>query len=110
MTPNECVRAIDGLSDAHKFDLLTNHYKPPDNFDFPKQITEKEKKHDRSFQLHWLDDYIWMVYSKTQNAPFCLACVFFGVTGVTADEESDLYVASDPKRAAGHYGAALHRC
>lgn len=50
------------LSDQEKFQLLTKDYTPSEKFVFPKT---KIYGKCRSFQMSWLKEYKWLVYSPS---------------------------------------------
>ena len=58
------------VTDDVKMDLR-NVWKPDEGFVFPKNKI-------KSFQLHWLIQFNWLVYSKILDGGFCLYCVLFG--------------------------------
>ncbi len=69
------------LSDTDKFELLTNHVKPDGKVPLPYQEVKKSGKVWKiSFQLSWLTEYSWLVYSPSQKGGFCKFCVLYGNT------------------------------
>ena len=56
---------------AHRYSLLTDHFQPSVNYNFPKGASR------RSFQHQWLQSFPWLVYSKQEDGGFCLPCVLF---------------------------------
>ena len=60
------------LSDAQKFELLCNPWKPEHNYQFPLNSSR------RKFRYAWLDSYPWLVYSRVLDGAFCVNCVLFG--------------------------------
>ena len=75
------------LSDAVRYQLLVNHFRPSITYKFPKSAK------GRSFQYSWLQQYLWLSYSKQGNGGVCLPCVLFASGG---------YHGSDP-------GILVHR-
>ena len=63
------------LSDAEKLGVVSRHFMPDKGFEFPVRVQADGKQ--RKFQLAWLDEFPWLVYSKTCNAGFCLPCLLF---------------------------------
>ena len=63
------------ISDAEKYQLLTDPFKPGANYKFPK------RDNGRAFQYPWLELHYWLVYSKQENGGFCIPCVLFASTG-----------------------------
>ena len=63
------------VSSRSRYKLLTDHFKPPSDFSFPKGVN------GRSFQHRWLQIFPWLVYSKQENGGYCLPCVLFAPTG-----------------------------
>ena len=47
-------------------------WKPEKYYKFPKD------KYNSSFQLVWLTDFPWLVYSDIKKGAFCERCVLFG--------------------------------
>ena len=62
------------LSDADKFDLMCNVWKPGKDYNFPYVIQNKRK---RRFQQQWLSNFPWLTYSAAVNGGFCINCVLF---------------------------------
>ena len=62
------------LSRQHKFTLLKSHFRPGDNYVFPKT---KQNNKMRSFQASWLKTYHWLVYSESEDGGYCKCCVLF---------------------------------
>ncbi|MCP4298891.1 MAG: hypothetical protein GY786_25200, partial [Proteobacteria bacterium] len=60
------------MSDAEKYDLQRNVWKPPQTFSFPKNSA------GRKFQYRWLESFPWLAYSELLNEVFCIHCVLFG--------------------------------
>lgn len=74
MTPKECLNAIQRLSDAEKYHLLTNHIKLT-----PGQIFPSTFIHGcyRSFKPKMIEGYTWAIYSPCLDGVFCLHCSLF---------------------------------
>lgn len=69
------------LSDADRYQLLVNHFRPSAIYKFPKSAN------GRSFQYSWLLRYPWLCYSQQKNSGLCFPCVLFA---------SGIYHGSDP--------------
>ena len=70
------------LTDDKKMHLLQNVWKPDEGSIFPRNQTNK------CFQLHWLNQFSWFVYSNILDGAFCLYCVLFGTqTGGNSNTE-----------------------
>ena len=61
-------------NDIFVMDLLDNHFKAADKFEFPQK-----RLHgcNRSFNYKWFMKYPFLVYSKCLDSVFCLPCVLF---------------------------------
>lgn len=64
------------LSDADKYSIVSNVWKPLPGYIFPHD--RPTKSHRRSFQPKWMTDFSWLVYSKISEGGYCIACVIFG--------------------------------
>ena len=62
------------MSDGQKYHLLKKHFKPHEQHIFPVQ-QHKGKK--RSFQIKWLTEFQWLVFSPKTQGGFCIACALF---------------------------------
>ena len=61
--------------DQTKYDFLTNHWKPPQNYKFP--VSERKVKgtvSNLSFQRGWMEIFPWLAYSPSANGAFCVHC------------------------------------
>ena len=65
------------LSASTRHSLLNHHFRPDANYNFPKGSTGT----GRSFQLQWLQSFLWLVYSKQTDGGFCLPCILFAPSG-----------------------------
>ena len=77
---NDLARCIGGniqLSDAEKYELLANPFRPAADYKFPKSTTEWAL----SFQHWWFQLHPWLAYSKEHNGGFCTPCVIFASSG-----------------------------
>ena len=63
------------LSDADKYELLANPFRPGVDYKFPKSAT------GRSFQYRWMQLHPWLAYSERKNGGFCTPCVLFAISG-----------------------------
>ena len=70
-----CVQSSVAISDAEKYQLLTDPFKPGANYKFPK------RDNGCAFQYRWLQLHPWLVYSKQENGGFRIPCVLFASTG-----------------------------
>lgn len=59
------------LSNADRYQVLVNHFRPSATFKFPRSAN------GRSFQHRWLQQYLWLCCSKQENSGVCLPCVLF---------------------------------
>ena len=62
------------LSDQEKFQLLTKDYTSSEKFVFPKTKIYGKK---RSFQMSWVKEYTWLVYSPSKDGGLCRVCLVF---------------------------------
>ena len=68
----EAEKVLNSLSNAEKYDLLTNHVKPEED-------VSKTPKPRRKFCTSWLTKYPWMVYSYIMSGAYCLPCALFAL-------------------------------
>ena len=61
------------LSASTRHSLLSNHFRSNAKYNFPNGSTGT----GRSFQLQWLQSFLWLVYSKQTDCGFCFPCVLF---------------------------------
>ena len=75
--PTDVTQVIGSLSISAntRYSLLTNHFQPSADYNFPKGAS------GRSFQYQWLQSFPWLVYSKQEDGGFCLPCVLFASAG-----------------------------
>ena len=71
------------ISDAELYSLITNVYKPPKNFGFPKT--------ERSFRFVWFEEFTWVCYFRWEDGAYCLPCVLFGHKVVGSSSLENLY-------------------
>ena len=71
MTVEEIVKSVTCLNVQQKYKLLTEHFVPTSMFKFPDSVC------NRSFQIKWLEQYPWLVYSKALDGGFCKYCALF---------------------------------
>ncbi|CAF4579543.1 unnamed protein product, partial [Didymodactylos carnosus] len=62
------------INDDLKYSLLTNHFKPDNKYKFP---TLKGEDRNRHFQLKWLTENPFLVYSPYIEGCYCINCVLF---------------------------------
>lgn len=65
------------LTEEKRYEILTNCWKPDENYVFPKILQSGQS---RSFQLHYLQKWPWLAYSEFQGGAFCKTCVTFART------------------------------
>ncbi|XP_025414970.1 52 kDa repressor of the inhibitor of the protein kinase-like [Sipha flava] len=63
------------IKDDELYDVLCDPWVPHENFLFPL-ISQGDK--NRSFKLHWINEYPWLSYSQKFGGAFCRICVLFG--------------------------------
>ena len=63
------------ISDAEKYQLLTDPFKSGANYKFPKR--DNGRAFQYRFQYRWLELHPWLAYSKQENGGFCIPCVLF---------------------------------
>lgn len=57
--------------------MLTIPWTPDSTFKFPRTT-----KRNLCFQIKWLDEFKWLVYSDILKGAMCKYCTFFGKKGV----------------------------
>ena len=67
------VNKSSSLSNAQKYEVLTNTWKPESTYSFPPDGSS-----GRHFQHGWLTRFPWLAYSAAVNGGFCITCVLFG--------------------------------
>ena len=72
-----CIGSAMCLSDAEKYELLANPFRPDANYRFPKSTTGRAL----SFQHRWMQLHPWLAYSEQKNGGFCTPCVLFATSG-----------------------------
>jgi len=60
------------LTDAERKLILTDFWIPPNNFNFPIESIRNLK-----FQIQWIDQSPWILYSKIENGIYCKYCLIF---------------------------------
>jgi hypothetical protein len=66
------------VNDELKFNLLTNHWKPKSNFDFPYSEHVKQGKVEKRYlRMSHLEQCDWLVYSNDKKGLLCKYCVLF---------------------------------
>ena len=61
-------------ADPELCSLITNVYKPPKHFDFPKI--------DQRFRCVWFEVFSWVCCSRWEYGTYCRPCVLFGYKNV----------------------------
>ena len=74
MSVEEVVCSVRSLSVEQKYKLSTKHFVPTSVFKFLKTF---DSGCNRSFQVNWLKQYPWLVYSKALDGDFCKYCALF---------------------------------
>ena len=62
------------LTAPEKLGIIDNHFKPGEDYEFPRTDINKC---NTAFRHQWLATYPWLVYSKEVDGGFCLPCVLF---------------------------------
>lgn len=62
------------LTDSEKFEVLTEKWVPPVNFEFPPRNFGNRS---RKFLSSWLANFTWLAYSPAEDSAYCLPCVLF---------------------------------
>jgi len=71
------------IDENTKYKLLTQHWKPPKNFNFPySKHIKKGKEEKRFLRVNHLETYFWLVYSKESKGLYCLYCSIFVHTNI----------------------------
>ena len=71
------------LNEENRKMFLKHHFIPAPKYRFPRHYDEKSGK-SRSFQAEWLDQFHWLVYSKSSDGGFCMPCVLFATRALDA--------------------------
>ena len=71
--------SLSGLSDVEKYCYLKNHFIPSSQDQMLSEEVKVGKKTTKRlrFQMKWLDQYHWLVYSPSMPGGFCKFCVLF---------------------------------
>jgi hypothetical protein len=72
---NYISTTLNKITDQERYNILCHPWVPPVNFNFPL-IAQANK--NRSFKLHWINEYPWLSYSQKYGGGFCRVCVLFG--------------------------------
>ena len=75
------------LADTLKYNLLLNHIVPRKS-SLPGRLYQGYK---RTFNLEWLKQYNWLVYSPSTDGAFCAPCVLFGCEKQSSGKLDHLY-------------------
>ena len=70
MPPGSVKDCVEKMTENQKYNLIKNHFSPEPDFIFTYQY---EGGNYRSFQISWLQQYPWLVYSKSLDGAFCIA-------------------------------------
>lgn len=67
--------------DREKIKYLTQHFRPNYTYEMPymegKRKDTKEGSRKRYFNLSWLEEFEWLVFSPAKKGGFCKYCFFF---------------------------------
>ena len=75
------------LADNLKYNLLLNHIVPR-KCSLPGRLYQGYK---RTFNMEWLKQYNWLVYSPSTDDAFCAPCVLFGCVKQSSGKLDHLY-------------------
>ena len=67
------------LTDDERMKVLTETWRPDEDYKFP--LLEKFKKRKLYFRHQWFRDYPWLSYSSLEEGAFCIPCVAFSSVG-----------------------------
>ena len=73
-SPADFTTAMQSLTAAQKYELLTKHKVPHKDHVFPTQYLGGC---NRNFRLTWLSEHPWMIYSEKVDGIFCIVCAIF---------------------------------
>ena len=62
------------LNEEDRKKFLKHHFIPAPKYRFSRHYDKKLGK-SRSFRAKWLDQFHWLVYSKSRDRGFCMPCV-----------------------------------
>lgn len=66
------------IDDFLKKNLLTNHWSPPENYNFPYSTHRKQGKEEKRYAGHqYLRKFDWLVFSDVKKGFFCKCCFLF---------------------------------
>ena len=57
--------------ESHETGAIQPKFHPPKTYVFPKT---KIGSRERSFHVHWCEDYPWLLYKAEKGAAFCYVC------------------------------------
>ena len=66
----DLAKRRNALTDSEKYNFCCNHFTPFVNYKFPREG-------GCSFLHRYLTRYNWLVYSRKENAGYCLPCILF---------------------------------
>lgn len=81
------------LSNQEKLQALQSHFIPTAAFKFP---VHEEYGKKRSFQLSWLKDHKWLVYSPKVDGAYCKECALFGASTIEKNSNKIDKLAKSP--------------
>ena len=73
-SPVDFTTAMQSLTPTQKYDLLTKHKVSHKDHVF---LTQYLGGCNRSFQLTWLSEHPWMIFSEKVDGIFCIVCAIF---------------------------------
>lgn len=69
---------IKELDDFIKYQLLSNHWKPPKGYVFPCSLHMKNGKQEkRRINYDLMSKFPWLVFSEKMEGLFCIFCTLF---------------------------------
>ncbi len=80
MTASQARVVINGLSDALKHSLLTEHFRPSSEYIFGQRYLHG---YYRSYSQKFVKTYPWLVYSPHLDGVFCMYCSLFSPSNLT---------------------------
>ena len=77
------IHPVKHMSNQQKFEFLKHLWTPDKQYKFSR-VTRGvgNKVHHHSFQLKWLIDFNWLIYSHAKQGGFCKFCTIFAPDSV----------------------------
>ena len=77
------VHPVKRMSNQQKLEFLIHLWTPDKQYKFPRLTRGVDNKvRHHSFQLKWLIDFNWLIYSHTKQGDFCKFCAIFAPDSV----------------------------